>query len=116
MAPMDTDTLNASADHGDAVLSRGISPFWARWLRPTEILSALALIGALIAVLGWHIQSPADSIRDIELRLARAEKRIDTVFTAIHLTNYMQCVAFRTDHPELLPPECPPIIESRKSR
>jgi hypothetical protein len=90
--------------------------WWHHVLKPSEILSVIALIAALIAVLGWRFQSPAASIAAVEVRATRLEYRVDTLFEQGRLTNYMQCVTLRLDHPELLPRDCMPIIESRRPR
>ena len=112
MTPPTTRSATSSAYATDSFGRRWL----ARWLRPTEILAAMALVASLVAVLGWRIQSPASAIAALEGRVTRTEARIDTLYEELRFTNYIQCVAMRTDHPELLPPECAPIERAWKTR
>lgn len=71
---------------------------------------------AILAALGWTITSPGRRLDKLDTRMARTESRVDTLFDQQRFTNYLLCVQIRRTDPLAVPPDCAPIIESRKGR
>jgi hypothetical protein len=85
--------------------------FWLRRIKISELLSGLALLGALLSALGWRYYSPERAIAALEARISHNTVRIDSLANGLAFTNYLQCVQLRKTDPSSLPPNCAPIIE-----
>jgi hypothetical protein len=109
-----------------------------RAVTASELVIAIVGIGGIVfggmAALGFRSTSPGKSIEAVAARVDSNHEsetfRIDTTTAAIRLLSrrvdslsewarlsaYMQCVDFRTRAPELLPPDCLPIVQARRSK
>lgn len=88
-------------------------PSWWQRSRPSDLVSLIMLVTVAGTLLGIRLLTPTASINALEARTTKLEHRVDSLFEFMQLNSYMQCVSLRMDHPELLPPGCAPIIESR---
>jgi hypothetical protein len=79
-----------------------------RFLVPKDALTVLAILAALIAALGFSLNSPSKRIDALDVRLSRVEQRFDTIAEQQRFTNYMLCVMTRKNDPASVPPGCPP--------
>lgn len=71
---------------------------------------------AILAALGWSINTPGKRIDALDVRVTRTERRTDTLAEAQRFTNYMLCVNARRNDPASAPPDCVPIIEARRHK
>lgn len=96
---------------------------WLSRLSVSDVVSCLALGGAILAALGWSRYSPekalaaesatrqhADSVLAAEVLANKA--RIDTLFIRETFTSYMLCDNRRRAEPRALPQDCNAILES----
>lgn len=86
------------------------------WISRTTPHDVLLAILAILAGLGVSILTPGMRLTKLELRAERVDRRIDTLAEQQRFTNYMLCVNARRTDPASAPPDCSPIIESRRPR
>jgi hypothetical protein len=80
-----------------------IKGLWFRRLKPTEVAASLALLFALLGAVGWRFYSVAD-----------LAERVSKIEAQQKLDSYVLCVIARSVAPESTPPDCAPIIQSRR--
>jgi len=90
--------------------------------RASEVLSALALVGAVLVILGWRYNPPSTAIAEevhtrriadslIDLRIAEHTRRLDEDENQLWFSSYLQCSLYREIRPASVPPICGPIME-----
>lgn len=82
-----------------------------RFLVPKDALTVVAIAAAIIAALGFSLNSPSKRIDALDIRLTRVELRADSAAEAQRFANYMLCVLIRKTDPASVPPGCPPTTE-----
>lgn len=78
---------------------------------PKDALTVAAIVAAIIAALGFSLNSPSKRIDALDVRLSRVEQRADSAAEAQRFANYMLCVLIRKTDPASVPPGCPPTTE-----
>ena len=97
-----TNDLPTTRPYDRRAVDRGVL---FRRLKPSEILSAVTLVVALVTALGWRFTS----IAEVEARVSTLERQVDSVTAGVRFTNYLLCVQLRRPDPAMLPAGCAPV-------
>lgn len=81
-----------------------------RFFIPKDAITLIALIAAIIAALGFSMNSPGRRIDALDVRVTRVELRADSSAENQRFANYMLCVLIRKSDPASVPPGCPPTV------
>lgn len=97
--------------------------WYNRAIKPSEIMSALALLGSLLVVLGWEYRPASKQIASEAVARAAADDliradvttnraQIDTLRIQQTFTNFLICDARRANTPRSVPDECLKILST----
>lgn len=86
------------------------------WLAGVSAKDILVGLLAILAALGFTVNTPGKKLDALDVRVTHSERRIDTLAEAQRFTNYMLCVNARRTDPASAPTDCTPIIEARRGK